>query len=86
MDISENPNYLAWKDGYNDALDYDSCLPPDEKKEDYIEGYGDGMDLNLKHDFSPAAIAMRKSDREREIELDNLLLRYDYGLDIELEE
>lgn len=59
METDYEPHHY-WKLGYYDARDYDTCNPPEDSdsKKDYIEGYGDGMDANLKVDFSPEAIAL----------------------------
>lgn len=38
-----------WRQGYKDAVSYDDCDPSTvTSQEDYIKGYGDGMDVNLQ--------------------------------------
>lgn len=54
MELQLSLTDAAYLEGWQDARNYDGCLPgiyeSDEESARYIEGYGDGMDVNLHYD------------------------------------
>ena len=51
---SDDSDVRAYMNGIYDACDYDACNPNSYNYEgdqysSYVEGYGDGMDINMNH-------------------------------------
>lgn len=50
-----------WELGLVEAMCYDACNPPtkdDSESQEYVRGYGDGMEINLKTHYSVESIAL----------------------------